>query len=280
MKEPSRRTQGLQDSKGKENKMNKDIRIMLIDDHELVRYGLRHMLELEEDIEVVGDYSGTEEAFLEMGRLSPHIILMDTEMPGMNGIEATRSLKRDGLDYGVDVIMLAESAGYQAEALKAGVAVYLLKDITRAELVQAIKKVYQNKHSLEKRNRLVEEAVELVVPPPANAAKLLNFMCQLEERLNDNHNYTSIMHTVGTWDWGTVITVLVRPTASSNLLDQLGNMPDVEKVEEEPLARGAFFSFPKKFGALPRLRISPSKRFRITLKETDMAGRELVTVLN
>jgi len=232
------------------------------------------MLEQEEDIEVVGDCANAEEVFSLLRMLSPDVVLMGAHMPGMSGIEATYRLKESGEYRDVNVIILAECADYRAEALKAGAAVYLLKDITSAELAQAIREVYWSKQSPENHGGFVEEAVELVVPPSANAAKLLSFMCQLEERLNDNHDYTSIMHTVGTWDWGTVITVSVRPTALSSLLDQLGNMPEVEKVEEEPLARGAFSSFPKKFGALPRLRISPSKRFRVTLKETDMARQD------
>jgi len=257
--------------------MKEDIKVLLVDDHELIRRGLESMLEPEEDIEVVGNCSSAEEVFPEMARLSPHIILMDTEMPGMSGIEATYRLKESREYRDVNVIILAECADYRAEALKAGAAVYLLKDITSAELAQAVREVYWSKQSPENHGGFVEEVVELVVPPSANATRLLSFMCQLEERLNDpdnhNHYHASIMHTVGTWDWGTVITVLVRPTALSSLVDQLGNMPEVEKVEEEPRARGAFSSFPKKFGALPRLGISPSKRFRVTLKETSVAQK-------
>jgi len=230
------------------------------------------MLEPEEDMEVVGDCANAEEAFSKMTRLYPDIVLMDAQMPGMNGIKATRSLKRDGLDYDSDVIILAESADYRAEALEAGAASYLIKDVTRAELTQAIREVYWSKQLPDDRKDLVEEAVELVVPPPANAAQLLRFMCQLEEKFHDNYdNYASIMRTVSSWNRGTVITILLEPNRLPNLLDKLGNMPEVEKVEEEPLARGASSSFPKKFGTLPWSSISPSKRIRVTLKETVMA---------
>ncbi len=236
------------------------------------------MLELEEDMEVVGDCSNAEEAFSNMARLHPDIVLIDTQMPGMNGIEATRSLKGNGLDYGVDVIILAESMDYRAEALEAGAASYLLKDLICLELTHAIRQVYRNGRSLEERNGLVEEVVELVVPPPANAARLLRFMCELGEILHND--FTSIICTVGSWDCGTVITIQSRPATFSSLLIKLANMPEVEKVEEEPLTRGAFSSFPRKFGLLPRLSISPSKRIRVTLKEAGMARQGLVTVLN
>ena len=262
--------------------MEKAIRILLVDDHELVRHGLRHMLESEEDMKVVGNCASAEEAFLEMARLYPDIVLMDDRMPGMSGIEATRSLKRSELDYDGDIIMLSESGDYRAEALAAGAAGYLIKkDVKCADLVQAIREVYWSKQSPDERKGFIEEAVELVVPPPANAARLLRFMCQLEERLLDDcDHYAGILHTVGSWDCGTVITILLQPNRLPTLLDKLGNMPDIEKVEEEPLARDVFSSFPKKFGNLPRSSLSPSKKIRVTLKETGIVGQGLVSVLN
>ncbi len=68
----------------------KEIRVLLVDDHEIVRRGVRGMLEQEEDIEIVGDCSSTEEALRQTEILLPNIILMEVEMPGMGGIEATR----------------------------------------------------------------------------------------------------------------------------------------------------------------------------------------------
>ena len=261
--------------------MKKDIRILLVDNHEPVRHRLRRILESEEDMEVVGDCANAEEAFSKIARLRPDIVLMDTQMPGINAIEATRHLKRNELDYDGDIIMLAESVDYQVEALEAGAANYLLKDMTHAELTQAIREVYWSKQLPRDGDYLVEEAVELVVPPPAHAAQLLRFMCQLEERLHDRHdNYASIMHTVGSWDWGTAITLLLKPTRLSSLLDELGDMPEIGKVEEEPLASGASSSLPKKTGVLPRPSISPSKRFRVTLKEAGKARQRLATVLS
>jgi len=276
-----REPRAISDSLEKEPEMKKDIRILLVDDHEHVRHRLRRMLETEEDMEVVGDCANAEEAFSKMARLHPDIVLMGTRMPGINGVETTRHLERNGLDYDGDVIMLAESKDYQVEALEAGAASYLLKDITHAELTQAIREVYWSKQLPGYGEGLVEEAVELVVPPPAKAARLLRFMCQLEEGLHDRHdNYANIMHTVGSWDWGAVITILLKPTRVSSFLDKLGYMPDVEKVDEEPLAGGASSSLPKKTGVLPRPSISPSKRFRVTLKEAGKARQRLATVLS
>ena len=97
---------------------------MLIDDQEIVRYGLRSMLEQEEDMEVVDDWSNAQEAFCKIANFCPDIVLMDIQLPGMNVIEAMRSLKRNGLDYSGDVIMLADSLNYRVEALQAGAASY------------------------------------------------------------------------------------------------------------------------------------------------------------
>jgi DNA-binding NarL/FixJ family response regulator len=258
--------------------MNKVIRIVLVDGRELVRYGLRHMLESEEDMKVVGDYASAEEALFEMIRLHGEIIIMGMWMPGMSWLEATRSLNRNSLYSGVDVIILAESEHYRAEAMEAGAASYLLKDTTHTELAQAIRQVYRDRHSSKECDGLVEDAVELVIPPSANAAYLLSFMYQLAEILHDG--FASIICTVGSWNRGTVITIRPSSTTHSSLVIALANMAEVEKVEEEPLTRGAFPSFTKKFGLLPKLGINPDQRLRITLKEADTARQGLVTALN
>ncbi|GAI95358.1 unnamed protein product [marine sediment metagenome] len=200
-------------------------------------------------MDVVGDCDA-EEASSKIARLHPDIVL--TGMPGI-----IRSLKRN-LDYG-DVIVLAESL----DRAETGAASYLLKDVTRVELVEAIRQVYSN------RPLVVKEAVELVIPPPDNAAQLLRFMCQLGEILD---NSASIQWEAVSRDCDTVITILTEPATSSSLLIKLANMPEVDKVEE--LAGGAFSSLPKRFGFLLRLGIiSPSKRFSVTMEETGVAQK-------
>lgn len=233
--------------------MNKAIRILLVDDFEVVRHGLRYMLTPEEDMDVVGDCD-VEEASSKIARLYPDIVLT-----GMSGI--IRSLKRN-LDY--DVIVLAESLDYRAEALEAGAAGYLLKDVTRVELAQTIRQVYSN------RPLVVKEAVELVIPPLDNATQLLRFMCHLEKTLHDNS--ASIVWAVFPKDCDTVITTQLQPTTFSTLLINLANMSEVEKVEEEPLAEGAFSNLPKRLRFLLNSGISTHKRVvRVTLKETGIA---------
>lgn len=120
--------------------MKKNIKILLVDDHHVVCEGLRRMLELEEDIQVVGECSSAEEAFSQVERLSPDIVLMDVRMPGMSGVEATRGLKER--QPSCQIIMLTMFSDYLAEAIEAGAVGYLLKDIRRDELIRAIRGVY------------------------------------------------------------------------------------------------------------------------------------------
>ena len=122
------------------------IRILVVDDHQVVREGLRHMLQLESDIEVAGEASNAKEALAQVESLSPDIILMDIKMPGIDGIELTRQLKEK--QPSCNVIMLTLYDEYLTEAIEAGAAGYLLKDIKREELIKAIRAVHQGRSPL------------------------------------------------------------------------------------------------------------------------------------
>lgn len=252
--------------------MRKAISIVLVDGHELTRHGLRSLLEEEEDMNVAGDYYSLKEALSEMARSRQDIILIGTHLTGMTAMEATRILKRNRPNTNAEVIFLAESMDYLAEALSAGAAAYLHQDTTHIELVQTIRQVYRDSQSPKEHNGGVEEAVELVIPPPADATRLLRFMCQLAEMLHDD--FGSIISTVGSWNSGTVITVRTNSATPAELLIHLANMPEVEKVEEQTLSRDIFSDLTKKFTLRPRLRVSLSKRLRVTLKETARVKQE------
>jgi two-component system response regulator DegU len=116
------------------------IRILLIDDHSVVRSGLGQMLELEEDLKVVGEASNAEEALKIVDIVSPDIILMDIKMPGMDGVRLTKEIKQSFPS--IKIIMLTLHGDYLAEAMQAGASGYILKDIKRLELVEAIRRVY------------------------------------------------------------------------------------------------------------------------------------------
>jgi DNA-binding NarL/FixJ family response regulator len=116
-----------------------EIRILLVDDQQVVREGLRRMLELENDLNVVGEAADASEALPQVESLSPEIVLMDIKMGGVDGIELTRRLRQKHPD--INVIMLTLYDEYLTQAIEAGAVGYLLKDIKREELVRAIRSV-------------------------------------------------------------------------------------------------------------------------------------------
>ncbi len=122
------------------------IRIILVDDHQVVREGLRRMLEIEEDMEVVGEAADARELFAQLELLSPEIILMDIKMPGVDGIELTRQIKEK--QPSCNVIMLTLYDEYLTQAIGAGAVGYLLKDVNREELLRAIRAVHQGRSPL------------------------------------------------------------------------------------------------------------------------------------
>jgi DNA-binding NarL/FixJ family response regulator len=117
------------------------IKVLLVDDHQVVREGLRRMLDLEDDISVVGEADSMETALRQAGLRCPDVVLMDIKMPGTDGVETTRRLKEE--QPGCSVIILTLYEDYVAEAVGAGAVGYLLKDVRREELCQAIRVAYQ-----------------------------------------------------------------------------------------------------------------------------------------
>ena len=122
------------------------IRILLVDDHQVVREGLRRMLELETDLQVVGEAAGAKEALTQVKLLSPEVILMDIKMPEVDGIELTRQIKEK---YPASkIIMLTLYDEYLTQAIEAGAVGYVLKDIKREELIKAIRAVHEGRSPL------------------------------------------------------------------------------------------------------------------------------------
>jgi two-component system, NarL family, response regulator LiaR len=124
------------------------IRVLIVDDHQVVRRGLRTFLELQDDIEVVGEAANGRAAVDEASRLCPDVVLMDLMMPELNGIEATRRIKE--LSQGVGVIALTSYAGDDQvlPALEAGACSYLLKDVSPEELVEAVRAAHRGEARL------------------------------------------------------------------------------------------------------------------------------------
>jgi len=118
------------------------IRVMLVDDHAILREGTRQLLSQEKDIEVVGEAGNGLEAIAVAKATSPDIILMDVVMPRLNGIEATRQIKRLNPATSVLILSAHEDDRYIFGLLEAGAAGYLLKSASGQELVHAIRAVY------------------------------------------------------------------------------------------------------------------------------------------
>ena len=118
-----------------------EIRVLIADDHAVVRQGLRTFLELQEDIEVVGDAADGEAALAGVQRHEPDVVLMDLVMPNLGGVEAIRRLRALRPETRVLVLTSFLDDEKLFPAVRAGAAGYLLKDIEPAELVRAIRTV-------------------------------------------------------------------------------------------------------------------------------------------
>ena len=121
--------------------MKKDIRVMLVDDHDVIRFGLKSFLDTQKGIEVVAEASNGEEAITRAMEVHPDVILMDITMPGMDGMEATRQLKTSCPDCIVLALTVHEGKEYFIQMLASGASGYLTKQAASDELVMAIETV-------------------------------------------------------------------------------------------------------------------------------------------
>jgi DNA-binding NarL/FixJ family response regulator len=119
------------------------IRVLVVDDHAILREGVRALLQLHPDIEVVGEADDGARAIEAVGRLDPDVVLMDIAMPGLGGIEATIELKKLGKRAKVLILSQYEDREYVRRLLKAGVSGYVLKKSAGAELANAIRAVHR-----------------------------------------------------------------------------------------------------------------------------------------
>ena len=117
------------------------IRIMLADDHGIVRKGLRFLLERQSEMEVVGEAGNGREAVKMAEQLRPDVIIMDIAMPQLNGIEATAQIVKRNPEVGIIILSMHSDEGYLMRTLTAGAKGYLLKDSADADLVRAVQAV-------------------------------------------------------------------------------------------------------------------------------------------
>jgi len=144
---------------------NKKIRVLVVDDHAVVRHGLRGFLELQDDMEVVGEGKNGLEAVNLAGHLQPDVILLDLVMPQMEGVEATRKIHERSPNSRVLILTSFGEDEKVFPAIRAGAQGYLLKDISPDDLVEAVRAAFQGNVQLH----------------PEVAKKLMTAIAQKEE---------------------------------------------------------------------------------------------------
>lgn len=127
------------------------IKVLLVDDQTLIRQGIRLLLEIEPDIQVVGQAANGRAALEQVEALHPDVVLMDVRMPEMDGVAATRTLSADHPEVKVIILTTFEDDETVFEGLKAGARGYLLKDISSEEMAQAVRKVAAGEALIEPR---------------------------------------------------------------------------------------------------------------------------------
>jgi len=142
--------------------------IALADDHQVVRNGLRVLLEAEPDFSVVGEAGDGLEAVRLVERLQPDVLVLDLMMPGLNGLEVARQVSQRSPQTRVVILSMYDNEAYVLEALRAGAAAYVPKESTSAELVRAIREAVAGRRYLSP--PLSERAIEIYMQRAESAA--------------------------------------------------------------------------------------------------------------
>ena len=138
------------------------VTVLLADDHPIVRQGLRHLLEAEPNMRVVGEASNGLEAIQLVERIRPDVLILDIVMPELNGLELLKQVKERSTETRCIVLSMQSADVYVVEALKAGALGYVLKETGPSELVNAVHQVIQGQRFLSRRisERLIDVLIE------------------------------------------------------------------------------------------------------------------------
>lgn len=134
------------------------IKVLVVDDHAILRDGIRSLLESQQDILVVGEAADGAEAIEQIGKLFPDIVLMDISMPNMNGLDATRLIKEKFPQVKVLILTQHDNREYISPALQAGASGYVLKRSGRRELLNAVRQVHEQGAFLA--NKVAQEVLQ------------------------------------------------------------------------------------------------------------------------
>ena len=174
--------------------MNEPITILLVDDHAVVRQGVRALLGMHPDLQVVGEAESAEEALPLVEELVPDVVLLDLLLPGMNGVEATRQIKRRSPRSQIVVLTSYAEDEQLFPALRAGALSYLLKDIRPRELAESIRKAARGESVLHSRvaARMIAEVREAKRKMPPAFAELTPRELEVLQLLADGQTNTAI----------------------------------------------------------------------------------------
>jgi DNA-binding NarL/FixJ family response regulator len=131
-----------------ETRTENPIRVMLVDDHVFWRHGLRQIIEAEEDMKVVAEASDGQEAQSKANFANPDIILMDVNMPRVNGVEATRAINAQHPEFRIVMLTVSDTDENLFESIKAGAVGFLTKDVSPEGLIQAIRETSAGESTL------------------------------------------------------------------------------------------------------------------------------------
>lgn len=154
------------------------IRVLLADDHALVREGTRRLIDAESDLEVVAEAASGEEAIEAVKQTKPDIAIIDIAMPGIGGIEATRAIKADYPETAILVLSAYDDEPYLVALLEAGAAGFLLKNVKGHELVDALRAVARGESVLQP--ELSEKVMRRVSSRPATSERTSDLLSERE----------------------------------------------------------------------------------------------------
>lgn len=129
----------------RETEADEKIRVVIADDHAVVRQGIRGVLEEVEEVEVVAEAANGKEVLALMDEVKPDLLVLDISMPEKTGLEVTKELRADASEVGVLILSMHDDPEYVLEAVRAGADGYVLKDVGPAELREALKTVHSGK---------------------------------------------------------------------------------------------------------------------------------------
>lgn len=156
----------------------KTIRVVLVDDQTMIRQGLGYVIQMQPDMEVIGEASDGDEAIKLVGVLSPDVVLMDVQMPNKSGIDATREIMRLHPSIKVLILTTFDNHNYVVDGIRAGAVGYMLKDADSQEMLDLIRRAYQGEalfHTVTAAKALAEalQAQRTVVPDPSSSPPVL-----------------------------------------------------------------------------------------------------------